>query len=231
MENKSPPAIPSRRAASGRMLLFALPIMLGSLLQQLYNTADAVIVGRALGKAALASVGGSSPVSPTCSSMLFVALSSGARASSSRSTSTRGTRSACAGASAAICSFRWSAAFFSRSIGITSARQLLGVDADHPRHSTPPPPICASSSSAWCRPCSTTWAAASPARDGRLKRPLYYLFVCVVANIALDLLFVIVFNGASRDRRRDRSFAGRVRGAGRARPAAAARGAASALRP
>ena len=29
------------------MLLFALPIMLGSLLQQLYNTADAVIVGRA----------------------------------------------------------------------------------------------------------------------------------------------------------------------------------------
>ena len=30
------------------MLLFALPIMLGSLLQQLYNTADAVIVGRAL---------------------------------------------------------------------------------------------------------------------------------------------------------------------------------------
>ena len=36
------------------MLLFALPIMLGSLLQQLYNTADAVIVGRALGKAVLA---------------------------------------------------------------------------------------------------------------------------------------------------------------------------------
>ena len=31
------------------MLLFALPIMLGSLLQQLYNTADAVMVGRALG--------------------------------------------------------------------------------------------------------------------------------------------------------------------------------------
>ena len=28
---------------------------------------------------------------------------------------------------------------------------------------------------------------------GDSKRPLYYLFVCVVANIALDLLFVIVF--------------------------------------
>ena len=97
------------------MLLFALPIMLGSLLQQLYNTADAVIVGRALGKAALASVGGSSARISNLLVNAFVAPSSGAKRSSSRSTSARGTRSACAGASAPLCSFRWSAAFFSRS--------------------------------------------------------------------------------------------------------------------
>ena len=60
------------------MLLFALPIMLGSLLQQLYNTADAVIVGRALGKAALASVGGSSGRITNLLVNAFVALSSGA---------------------------------------------------------------------------------------------------------------------------------------------------------
>ena len=30
------------------LLLFAVPLILGNLLQQLYNTADAVIVGRAL---------------------------------------------------------------------------------------------------------------------------------------------------------------------------------------
>ena len=60
------------------MLLFALPIMLGSLLQQLYNTADAVIVGRALGKAALASVGGSSARISNLLVNAFVALSSGA---------------------------------------------------------------------------------------------------------------------------------------------------------
>ena len=60
------------------MLLFALPIMVGSLLQQLYNTADAVIVGRALGKAALASVGGSSSRIATLSVNFFVSLSSGA---------------------------------------------------------------------------------------------------------------------------------------------------------
>ena len=42
------------------MLIFFLPIMAGALLQQVYNTTDAIIIGRALGKEALASVGGSS---------------------------------------------------------------------------------------------------------------------------------------------------------------------------
>ena len=36
------------------ILLFALPMMLGNLLQQCYNVADTLIVGRFLGSAALA---------------------------------------------------------------------------------------------------------------------------------------------------------------------------------
>ena len=36
------------------MLLFALPMILGNLLQQLYNVADTLIVGRCLGPDALA---------------------------------------------------------------------------------------------------------------------------------------------------------------------------------
>ena len=39
------------------LLLFALPMMLGNLLQQLYNVADTLIVGRFLGATALAAVG------------------------------------------------------------------------------------------------------------------------------------------------------------------------------
>ena len=39
------------------MLLFALPMVLGNLLQQCYNIADTLIVGRFLGKNALAAVG------------------------------------------------------------------------------------------------------------------------------------------------------------------------------
>lgn len=40
-----------------RLLLFALPLMVGNLLQQLYNVADTLIVGRFLGSDALAAVG------------------------------------------------------------------------------------------------------------------------------------------------------------------------------
>ena len=39
------------------ILLFALPLMLGNLLQQMYNNADTWVVGRFLGADALAAVG------------------------------------------------------------------------------------------------------------------------------------------------------------------------------
>ena len=40
-----------------RITYFALPLMLGNLFQQMYNTADSLIVGNFLGSTALASVG------------------------------------------------------------------------------------------------------------------------------------------------------------------------------
>lgn len=44
---------------TNRLLLFALPMIIGNLLQQFYNIADTFIVGRFLGKNALAAVGSS----------------------------------------------------------------------------------------------------------------------------------------------------------------------------
>lgn len=44
------------------LLKFFFPILLGTFFQQLYNTIDAIIVGRFVGKEALAAVGGSSAV-------------------------------------------------------------------------------------------------------------------------------------------------------------------------
>ena len=43
-------------AIAGKLIRFAIPVFLGSVFQQLYNTADALIVGRMLGSQALAAV-------------------------------------------------------------------------------------------------------------------------------------------------------------------------------
>lgn len=45
-----------------QIFMFALPMLVGNIFQQLYNIVDSVIVGRFLGKEALASVGASFPV-------------------------------------------------------------------------------------------------------------------------------------------------------------------------
>lgn len=52
--------------------------MLGTLFQQLYNTADAVVVGRFVGTQALAAVGGSTGQITNLIVNFFVALASGA---------------------------------------------------------------------------------------------------------------------------------------------------------
>ena len=45
------------------ILLFSVPLILGNMLQQLYNTADSIIVGNFVGSNALAAVGSSgSPI-------------------------------------------------------------------------------------------------------------------------------------------------------------------------
>ena len=49
----------TRGPVMGSMLLFAVPMILGNLLQQFYNIADTLIVGKFLGKNALAAVGSS----------------------------------------------------------------------------------------------------------------------------------------------------------------------------
>ena len=60
------------------LVQFFLPILAGNLFQQLYNTADAVVVGRFVGTRALAAVGGSTGQMVNLIVGFFVGLSSGA---------------------------------------------------------------------------------------------------------------------------------------------------------
>ncbi|MBP3427315.1 MAG: MATE family efflux transporter [Clostridia bacterium] len=61
-----------------QLLLFFFPIVMGTFFQQLYNTADAIIVGKAVGKEALAAVGGSTGTLIGLLVGFFVGVSSGA---------------------------------------------------------------------------------------------------------------------------------------------------------
>ena len=61
-----------------QLLIFFFPIMLGTLIQQLYTTVDTIIVGRFVGKAALASVGGPAAVVSTIVVTFFNGLANGA---------------------------------------------------------------------------------------------------------------------------------------------------------
>ena len=60
-----------------QLLLFALPLMVGNLFQQLYNTVDSIVVGNFVGKEALAAVGS---VGPIINSLIgfFTGLATGA---------------------------------------------------------------------------------------------------------------------------------------------------------
>lgn len=60
-----------------RLAQFAIPLLLGNLAQQLYNTADSIVVGKYVGDAALAAVGASGPILNLLL-VLFMGISAGA---------------------------------------------------------------------------------------------------------------------------------------------------------
>ena len=69
----------TRGPVMGSMLRFAVPMILGNLLQQCYNIADTLIVGRFLGKNALAAVGSSFTLMAFLTSILLgLCMGSGA---------------------------------------------------------------------------------------------------------------------------------------------------------
>lgn len=61
-----------------QLLIFFFPIVFGTFFQQIYNTADTIVVGRFVGKEALAAVGGSVNQIVTLIVEVFVGLTSGA---------------------------------------------------------------------------------------------------------------------------------------------------------
>lgn len=176
-----------------QLLLFFFPIVFGTFFQQLYNTIDTVIVGQFVGKAALASVGGSATQLINLVVGFFTGLSSGASVVIAQFFGAKDKRSVKESLHTAY-AFSILGSIVISALGIGLAPQLL-------RWMNTPEELLADSTLylriyfAGILFVFIFNVGSSILRAvGDSKNPLYYLIACCFINIFLDLLFVIVFH-------------------------------------
>lgn len=174
------------------MLAFFLPIMLGTLLQQLYSAVDAVVLGQFVGKTALAAVGGSDIVLINLIVNFFVGLSSGASVVISQHAGAQEHEQVSKAVHTAI--------FLAVIVGALTT--LLGTTVAPlllPALNTPEDTLQYSKDYlvwyfAGMVPSMIYNMGSGILRAlGDSKRPLLFLVVCTIVNTILDLLFVAVF--------------------------------------
>ena len=176
-----------------QLLLFFFPIVFGTFFQQLYNTIDTVIVGQFVGKAALASVGGSATQLINLVVGFFTGLSSGVSVVIAQFFGAKDERSVKESLHTAY-AFSILGSIVISALGIGLAPQLL-------RWMNTPEELLADSTLylriyfAGILFVFIFNVGSSILRAvGDSKNPLYYLIACCFINIFLDLLFVIVFH-------------------------------------
>ncbi|MDO4305648.1 MAG: MATE family efflux transporter [Eubacteriales bacterium] len=172
-----------------QLLFFFFPILLGTFFQQFYNTIDMVVVGRFVGKEALASVGGSAGQIVNLVVGFFTGLSAGAGVIISQFYGARDTRNL----NAAI----HTAYAFSIAGGILFMIPGILVSPAMLRWMNTSPELLPSSE-AYLRIYFSgiifmfiyNIGSGILRAVGDSKRPLYYLIICCLLNIILDLVMV-----------------------------------------
>lgn len=173
-----------------QLLIFFGPIVVGTLFQQLYNTVDAVIVGRFVGKAALASVGGSAAVLTYQVVMFFTSLSNGAAVVISQFYGAKNERRLHTALHTAA-AFSIIASVTITVIGYLATPALLSAMKT--------PADIMDDSIGYLRiyflgiiaTLIYNMGSGIMRAVGDSKRPLYYLIVCCILNIILDIVFVV----------------------------------------
>jgi len=172
------------------LLSFFFPILLGTFFQQLYNTADAVIVGQYVGKQALAAVGGATSTLINLLVGLFVGIASGAAVVISQLYGARDAERTQRAVHTTM-AFALAGGFGLMIVGwVISPAALRAMN-------TPEDVL----------PYSITYirvyflgiifnfiynmGSGILRAIGDSRRPLYFLMVCCLVNIALDILLVV----------------------------------------
>ena len=174
------------------ILLFSVPLILGNLLQQLYNTADALIVGRFLGDEALAAVSSSGTLIFLIISF-FTGMSMGASVTISRYFG--------AGDYARVSRAIHTNVLLAILCGIVLTVFGVALTPTFLRWMGTDPEVLPEAISYFryyftgvlavvmYNTCKSIMNAL-----GDSRRPLYYLILSSLTNIVLDLLFIAVFH-------------------------------------
>lgn len=175
-----------------QLLIFFFPILVGTLVQQFYNTADAVILGRFVGKEALAGVGGSAAVITTLIIGFFTGLATGASVIISQFYGAKDHKNL---QKALHTAYAFSIIFgvLISIFGYILTPWLLEV--------TNTPSDIFEETSVYLKiyfagmifTMIYNMGSSILRAIGDSKRPLYYLVVCCILNVVLDILLVIVF--------------------------------------
>ena len=176
-----------------QLLLFFFPILLGTFFQQLYNTIDTVIVGQFVGKAALASVGGSSAQIVALIVGFFTGLSSGASVLIAQYFGARNEHAASDGLHNAY-AISIVGGILLGIIGFFATPSMLRL-MNTPDEIMQDSVIYLRIYFAGIIFVFLYNMGSSILRAvGDSKRPLYYLIACCLLNIILDVLFVVAFH-------------------------------------
>ncbi len=173
----------------GKILLFAVPLMLSGILQLLFNAADIIVVGRFAGNSALAAVGSTSALINLLINV-FVGLSVGVNVLVAQYYGAQKARDISETVHTAVAMSILSGLFLVI-VGFFAAApllQLMGTPDDVLSQSVLYMRIYFAGMPALM---VYNFGAAILRAVGDTRRPLYFLFAAGVVNVALNLFFVV----------------------------------------
>lgn len=175
-----------------QLLAFFFPILLGTFFQQLYNTVDAIIVGNFVSTQALAAVGGATGTIINLLVGFFVGLSAGATVIISQYYGARRAKETMQAVHTSVAmGIAGGLIFMVLGMAISPwALRMMGTPEDVMEYAVTYIEIYFGG---MVFNLVYNMGSGILRAVGDSKRPLYFLILCTVLNLVLDLLFVPVF--------------------------------------
>lgn len=175
-----------------KLIVFFLPVAAGTIVQQLYNTVDALIVSKYVGTAALAAVGGSTTQIINLLIGFFVAFTGGASVVVAHFYGEKNDEGVAKASGTAIvfCTIIGLCVTAIGELGAPLFLDLMGTPAETVAQATEYLRIVFS---AVAFVLIYNMGAGILRASGDSQRPFYYLLACCICNIVMDYVLVKIF--------------------------------------